>query len=131
MAKRINISSGTVWERKVGYSRAVRVGNIVDVAGTVAVDQEGGVVGPGDVYLQTQFVLSKIEDALAEAGANLSDVVRTRMFMTDISRWQEAGRAHGEVFGHIRPVATAVEISKLIDPELLIEVEVTAIIAHA
>jgi len=128
MEKRQNISSGTKWEAFAGYSRAVRVGNRIEVAGTTAVDGSGTVVGLNDPYRQTQFILSKIEKALAEAGATMQDVVRTRMFVTDISRWQEISRAHGEVFKDIRPAATMVEIQRLIEPELLVEIEVTAVI---
>jgi enamine deaminase RidA (YjgF/YER057c/UK114 family) len=125
--KRINISSGTTWEEQVGYSRAVRVGNIIEVAGTTAVDEQGNVVGRGDPYRQTQFILSKIEKALIAAGASLKDVVRTRMYVTDMRQWGEIGRAHGETFREIRPAATMVEVQELIDPELLVEIEATAI----
>jgi len=124
---RENISSGSPWEDIVGYSRAVRVGNVVEVAGTTAMDGDT-LIGKGDMYQQTVFVIQKIEKALYEAGASLSDVVRTRMFVTDISRWEEAGKAHGEFFKEIKPVATMVEISKLINDDLLIEIEVTAIV---
>lgn len=130
MSKRINISSGTKWEDIVGYSRAVRVGNIVEVAGTTAVNEHGEVVGLNNVYEQTKFTLTKIEKALIAAGARLEDVVRTRMFVTDISQWEEIGQAHGEFFKTIKPGSTMVEISALISPELLIEIEVTAIIAQ-
>lgn len=106
----------------------MRVGNTVEVTGTVAVDDHGAVAGPGDAYIQTQFILKKIERVLQEAGASLNDVVRTRMFVTDISRWEEFGRAHGEVFGSIRPCTTMVEVSRLIAPEYLIEIEATAVI---
>ena len=128
MEQRQNISSGTKWEAFAGYSRAVRIGNRIEVAGTTAVDSSGNVVGPGDPYEQTKFILAKIEKALVEAGAALHDVVRTRMFVTDIGRWQEISRAHGEVFKDIRPAATMVEIQRLIEPELLVEIEVTAVI---
>jgi enamine deaminase RidA (YjgF/YER057c/UK114 family) len=124
---RENISSGSPWEDIVGYSRAVRVGNVVEVAGTTAMDGDT-LIGKGDMYQQTVFVIQKIEKALYEAGASLTDVVRTRMFVTDISRWEEAGKAHGEFFKEIKPVATMVEISKLINDDLLIEIEVTAIV---
>ncbi|MCW3464038.1 RidA family protein [Chitinophaga nivalis] len=124
--KRTNYSSGAVWENKVGYSRAVRVGNVIEVSGTVATDNDK-VVAPGDAYEQTRFVLAKIEVALINAGATLHDVVRTRMFVTDISRWEEYGRAHGEFFQAIRPATSMVEVSKLIDPQYLVEIEVTAI----
>jgi len=130
MNKRLNISSGTKWEDIVGYSRAVRVGNIVEVAGTTAVDEHGAVIGANSPYEQAKFVFAKIEKALISAGASLKDVVRTRTFVTDISRWEEVGRAHGECFRNIRPVATMVEVKSLISPELLVEIEVTAILAE-
>ena len=125
---RLLISSGTQWEASVGYSRAVRVGNVIEVAGTTAVDERGEVVGRGDPYAQTKFVIAKIEKALIAAGGSLKDVVRTRTFVTDISRWQEIGRAHGEALGEIRPAATMVEVKALIEAELLVEMEVTAIL---
>lgn len=128
MAKRINISSGAKWEEIVGYCRAVRLGNVVEVAGTTAVDEDGAVVGADDPYTQTRFILRKIEKALQEAGATLHDVVRTRTFVTDIARWEEVGRAHGEFFRDVRPAATMVEVSALISPELLVEIEVSAIV---
>ena len=127
--KRLNISSGAKWEDIVGYSRAVRVGNIIEVAGTTAVDEQGVVVGMNNPYEQTRFVLSKIEKALISAGASMKDVVRTRTFVTDISRWEEIGRAHGEYFKGIKPAATMVEVKALISPELLVEIEVTAIVS--
>ncbi len=125
--KRTNYSSGALWEGKVGYSRAVRVGNIIEVSGTVASDNDK-VVAEGDAYEQTKFALAKIESALINAGATLHDVVRTRMFVTDISRWEEYGRAHGEFFKSIKPATTMVEVSKLIDPRYLVEIEATAIV---
>lgn len=128
MADRTNISSGSRWEPLVGYSRAVRLGDAVYVAGTTAVGEEGEVVGIGDPYLQTVYILRKIEDALRRAGAGLADVVRTRMFVTDITRWEEIGRAHGEFFGDIRPASTMVEVRRLIDPDLLVEIEAEAVI---
>ena len=121
------ISSGSPWEDIVGYSRAVRVGNIVEVAGTTAMDGDI-LIGKGDIYAQTFYVFKKIEAALTEAGASLNDVVRTRMFVTDISQWEAVGKAHGEFFKTIKPVATMVEVSRLINDDLLIEIEVTAII---
>ena len=129
MLKRHNVSSGTKWEEIVGYSRAVRVGNVVEVAGTTAVDEQGQVVGPGDPYAQTSFILQKIEQALNAAGASMSDVVRTRMYVTDIANWEAIGRAHGDYLRAVKPAATLVEVRSLIDPELLVEVEVTAIVA--
>ncbi|MEC5143285.1 RidA family protein [Chitinophaga sp. 212800010-3] len=125
--KRTNYSSGALWEGKVGYSRAVRIGNVIEVSGTVASDNDR-VVAEGNAYEQTKFVLAKIEAALINAGATLHDVVRTRMFVTDISKWEEYGRAHGEFFRSIKPATTMVEVSKLIDPRYLVEVEATAII---
>ena len=126
--RRQNITSGAPWEPIVGYSRAVRVGPHVQVAGTTAVDAEGKVVGEGDPYAQTVQILKIVEAALAQAGATLADVVRTRVFTTDISRWQEIGRAHGEFFRDVRPAATMVEVSRLIAPEILVEIEVDAIV---
>ncbi len=124
---RKNISSGAVWEAQVGYSRAVRVGNAVEVAGTTATDGER-VVGEGDPYEQTMYALKKIEQALAEAGAAMADVVRTRIYTTDISQWQEIGRAHAAFFHDIRPAATMVQVSALIHPDLLVEIEATAMV---
>lgn len=128
MNKRINISSGTKWEDIVGYSRAVRIGNVIEVAGTTAVDENGEVVGLGDPGEQTEFILSKIEKALMSAGATLKDVVRTRMFVTNIDDWEMIGKVHGFYFKDIKPVATMVEVKSLISPELLVEIEVTAIL---
>lgn len=124
---RQQISSGSPWEDVVGYCRAVRVGNIVEVAGTTAMDGDR-LVGTGDMYAQASYIFQKIAKALQEAGAGMEHVVRTRMFVTDISRWEEAGRAHGEVFKDIKPVATMVEVKSLISPDLLIEIEASAII---
>lgn len=125
---RLNYSSGAKWEDIVGYSRAVKVGNVIEVSGTVAVDEHNNLIGEGDAYLQTKFILQKIEAVLLQAGASLRHVVRTRLLVTDISRWEEYGRAHGEVFVHIKPCTSMVEVSKLIAPEYLIEIEVTAIL---
>lgn len=115
----------------MGYARAVRVGPHVHVAGTTATDAEGRVVGEGDAYVQAVQILQKIAAALEEAGASLADVVRTRLYVTDIRRWEEVGRAHGEVFGAIRPAATMVEVARLIDPALLVEIEVDAYVPEA
>lgn len=125
--ERKRISTGSMWESVAGYSRAVRVGAMITVAGTTAVDAEGVVIGEGDVYEQTRFILRKIERALLEVGSGLNDVVRTRMFVTNIADWESVGRAHGEIFAEIRPAATMVEVNRLIDPKLLIEIEVDAI----
>jgi enamine deaminase RidA (YjgF/YER057c/UK114 family) len=120
-------SSGTRWEPIVGYSRAIRVGGQIFVTGTTATDERGEIVAPGDAYAQTVQVVQNIEKALKALGGSLEDVVRTRMFVTDISRWQEYGRAHGEFFGEIRPCATMVEVSGLVDDRMLIEIEADAI----
>ncbi len=129
MTQRQNISSGAKWEDIVGYSRAVRIGNVIEVAGTTAVDENNNVVGLNDPGAQTRFILQKIEKALHSAGANMRDVIRTRLFVTDISRWEEVGRAHGEFFREIKPASTLLQISALISPEMLVEIEVTAIVS--
>jgi enamine deaminase RidA (YjgF/YER057c/UK114 family) len=126
---RINFSSGAKWEDIVGYSRAVKIGNVVEVTGTVAVDEDNNLIGEGSAYLQTKFIIQKIETVLKQAGAELRHVVRTRMFVTDISQWEEYGRAHGECFKDIRPCTSMIEVKGLIAPEYLIEIEATAVIA--
>ena len=127
--QRINYSSGAQWEEIVGYSRAVKMGNTIEITGTVAVDENNQLVGGHDAYAQTKFIIEKIEKVLALAGATLSDVVRTRMFVTDISRWEEYGKAHGEFFHKIKPCTSMIEVKGLIAPEYLIEIEATAILS--
>lgn len=125
---RKNFSSYAKWEDIVGYSRAVKVGNVIEVAGTTAVE-DGKIIGVNDAYVQTKFIINKIEKILIEAGASLNDVVRTRMFVTDIKWWEEIGKGHGEFFKNIKPASTMVEVKSLVDPDMLIEIEATAIIS--
>ena len=126
--ERQNFSSGSKWEDIVGYSRAVKVGNVIEVTGTVAVGDDGKVVGKNNAYEQTRFIYQKIEKVLQQAGATMKDVVRVRMFVTDISLWEEYGRGHSEFFKQIKPCNTMVEVSALIEPDYLVEIEATAML---
>jgi len=128
MAERRRVSANRPWEAVVGYSRAVRVGNVIEVSGTAAAGPDGTILAPGDVEGQARAALVTIGEALREAGASFEDVVRTRILLTDISRWEEAGRAHGEVFRDIRPANTTLSVSGFVHPEILVEIEVTAIV---
>ena len=128
MSGRINYSSGSKWEDIVGYSRAVKIGNLVEVTGTVASGEDGNVVGRNDAYAQTKYIYQKIESILEKAGASMKDVIRVRMFVTDISRWEEYGRAHGEFFRGIKPCTSMIEVKGLISPDYLIEIEATVIL---
>ena len=123
---RQHVSSGTDWEEQVGYSRAIRIGNEIQVSGTTATDDEGNLVGVGDSYAQTRQALANSADALDEAGGSLDDVVRTRMFVTDIDDWEAIGRAHREAFGSVRPATSMVQVERLVDPEMLVEIEAKA-----
>jgi len=125
--KRKHVSSGTQWENFVGYSRALKVGNIIEVAGTTAVDGNE-IVGVNDAYAQTVFIIKKMQKALQELDADLKDVIRTRIYVTDISGWEEIGRAHGAFFGAIKPASTMIEVSALVSPEMLVEIEMTAVV---
>ena len=127
--QRTNYSSGAKWEDIVGYSRAVKIGNVIEVTGTVAVDENNLLVGKGNAYGQTKFIIAKIEKVLQQAGASLKDVVRTRLFVTDISRWEEYGKAHGEFFKDIKPCTSMIEVSSLIEKDYMIEIEATAILS--
>lgn len=125
---RINISTGAKWEDIIGYSRAVKIGNLIEVTGTVATDNSGELVGKNDVHIQTKFIILKVEKVLEQLGASLKDVVRTRIFTTDISQWEAIGKAHGEFFGTIKPCTTMVEVNALIGEDYLVEIEFTAVL---
>jgi len=128
MTSRKNYSSGARWESIVGYSRAVRIGNTIEVSGTCAIDQHGNPVGHGDPYLQTKRILEIIQLAIENLGGSITDVIRTRIYVTQMDQWAEIGKAHGEVFGEIRPATTMIEVASLISPEYLVEIEATAIV---
>jgi enamine deaminase RidA (YjgF/YER057c/UK114 family) len=125
MEKRISVPSGTIWEDKIGYSRAVRIGRLIEVSGTSAIDRDK-IIAPGDPYQQTKFIIQKIEKAINDAGGSLSDVIRTRIYVTNIKDWDGVGRAHGEIFKEIKPATTMVEVKSLIDPNFVVELEATA-----
>jgi enamine deaminase RidA (YjgF/YER057c/UK114 family) len=126
--ERTHVSSGTEWEPRIGYSRAVRAGDHVHVSGTTATDDDGDLVGEGDAYEQTRRAIENVETALSEAGATLADVVRTRLYVTDVERWEAVGDAHAEAFADVRPATSMVEVSRLIEPGMLVEVEATAVV---
>ncbi len=126
MEKRIRVSSGAIWEDKVGYCRAIKIGNVVEVAGTTASNSEGEVIGVGNAYVQTKYIIEKAQIALKELGLDLNNVIRTRMFVTNIDLWEAIGKAHGEFFRDVKPVATMVEVKRLIHPDLLVEMEFSA-----
>ncbi len=125
MEKRISVPSGTIWEDRIGYSRAVRIGRLIEVSGTSAIDRDK-IIAPGDPYRQTKFIIQKIEKAINDAGGSLSDVIRTRIYVTNIKDWDAVGRAHGEIFKEIKPATTMVEVKSLIDPNFVVELEATA-----
>lgn len=125
---RENIGSGAVWEDVVGYSRAVRIGNMIEVSGTTAIDERGNIVGCKDAYIQTNYILHKIENAIIQLGAKRSDIIRTRIFTTDIKLWEDIGKAHNEFFKSIKPALTMVEVNALVKPEMLVEIEISAYI---
>lgn len=127
-SERLNYPSGSKWEDIIGYSRVVKMGNIVEMSGTTATDEDGQVQGINDPYQQTRYILGKVAKYLQMAGATMEDVIRTRIFVTDISQWEAVGRAHGEFFGDIKPTTSMVEVAKLINPELLVEIEVSAVV---
>ncbi len=131
MTERQNISSGTTWETIAGFSRAVRIGNVIHVSGTTATDENGNVVGLNDPYAQTSYIIRKIERALIQAGASLTDVIRTRIYVTDVGQWETIARAHGEFFNQIRPANTLVEVSALVGDDYLVEMEAEAVISNS
>ncbi|SOE20515.1 Enamine deaminase RidA, house cleaning of reactive enamine intermediates, YjgF/YER057c/UK114 family [Spirosomataceae bacterium TFI 002] len=128
MTKRQNLTTNSAWEDKVGYCRAVKIGNTIEVSGTVSVDNSGEVVGLNDPYIQTRFILLRIENALKSLGATMQDIVRTRVYVTDISKWELVGKAHGEMFADIKPAMSMVEVSALINPDYIVEIEATVIL---
>ena len=129
MNKRMNIKSGTIWEDKIGYSRAVRIGNLIEISGTAAIDDDR-IIASGDPYQQTKFIIQKIEKAIVEAGGKMQDVIRTRIYVADINHWEDIGKAHGEFFKDIKPATSMIEVKSLIDPNFVVEIEATAIISY-